>query len=620
MTRALRAGLLLGIGLAIVAYVVVVSRPRPLGDGPAELPAGSPRQTAPAVARREVGYVGTESCRACHRELTETYLEHPMARSIRSAATDLAEHPEVCTVGEVTAGRRDLTAGCKNGEMVHHERMSDAQGAPIYDLAVPQEFVIGSGQRARAYLHRRGEAVLMSPLNWFQGTQAWNLSPGYAVDDPRRFDRRVKAECLNCHAGRVQELEIDSDRFSSEPFAEMAIGCERCHGPGAEHIAHRRLADEERQGSDPILNPAVWDHERQEALCYQCHLTTTARIPRRGQSHLDFRPGQRLSDIWAILDVQWPAGDAHRSHSVKHVQQMRSSRCFIASDGQLGCTSCHDPHRAVAPEEQAEYYRARCATCHAEAACGATAASRAAAADDCIHCHMPRLAASNMVHVVQTDHRIVRDRDAAGAASDNANEGVLAFFADMEAELPADEQSRAWALGEFVHCTAAGQPLPDDLRPRLEQLLEQFPDDGRVLETLGAVAVRQGDEAAARRYYEHAAQIPAGRDPALRGLLRLTYAAGDWRMCVDFADQLLAVDPGDSGVLALRGDARLQLGQVDAALDDVRQAIRLNPGSVDLRIWLARQCERLGLFEELQEQSRMIDRLQAVPAGAPETN
>ena len=53
---------------------------------------------------------------------------------------------------------------------------------------------------------------------------------------------------------------------------EMAIGCERCHGPGELHVKERK-AKLPIRGSldDSIVNLRHLSRERQEDICAQCH-------------------------------------------------------------------------------------------------------------------------------------------------------------------------------------------------------------------------------------------------------------------------------------------------------------------------------------------------------------
>ena len=90
------------------------------------------------------------------------------------------------------------------------------------------------------------------------------------------------------------------------------------------------------------------------------------------------------------------------------VEQLESSRCFRTSQGELGCISCHDPHRLPAPSIKAAYFRERCLECHEKKGCALPLAERQARGrgEDCIACHMPRSNTTIVPHVAATDHRI----------------------------------------------------------------------------------------------------------------------------------------------------------------------------------------------------------------------
>ena len=83
---------------------------------------------------------------------------------------------------------------------------------------------------------------------------------------------------------------------------------------------------------------------------------------------------------------------------------------FVASERQLGCISCHDPHRLPAPAGKAAFYRRRCLDCHDKKGCALPLAERQSRGpgEDCIACHMPRPDVANIPHMAETDHRIPR--------------------------------------------------------------------------------------------------------------------------------------------------------------------------------------------------------------------
>lgn len=557
----------------------------------------------------QAGFTGTESCRKCHAELTESWLEHPMAHSTLPVAEDDWGDLEMCPSGTVAGAQRVLAAECAEGEMVHHERMYDAEGRPIYDLAYPMDYVVGSGQRGKAYLHRRGDLLFMSPLNWYREAATWDLAPNYEPDDVRRFDRRVTEDCLGCHAGRIAVRERGTNSYLKPTFHETRIGCENCHGPGAEHIAFQE--GKSRLDRDPIVNPSDLDHERRESVCYQCHLSASARVLRPGRSQLDFRPGMRLSEIWAVLDRGTDISEDGRTRSVNHVQQMRSSRCFQKSARQMGCISCHDPHRAVAPDEQLTFYRTKCLNCHGQADCRAPQRDRELQQDSCITCHMPSRASNNMNHVAQTDHRILRTTTSEEDPQPAREDHSLQFFADMEAELPPDERKRALVLGTLIDRARTEGRSSHDLTSDLELVLEQFPGDGMVLTALGTLARERNDLASARNYFQRGLDVPSVRENSLFELLQIAYQSREWQSSVDYARQLLEIDAYDPRVYAVLGDSLWNLGQQEAGIAAVKRASELNPGSLPLREWLVERYRRLGQTEELQRERETIERLRS---------
>src|SRR6185369_14695722 len=113
-------------------------------------------------------------------------------------------------------------------------------------------------------------------------------------------------------------------------------------------VSVRTNGDKSAAG-DSIVNPAKLDPATREDICNQCHLTGDVRVLRNGKSPHDYRPGQRLEEVWAILVRGAETGSGGTTRAVNQVQQMRGSVCYQASGGKLSCLSCHDPHDA--PDE-----------------------------------------------------------------------------------------------------------------------------------------------------------------------------------------------------------------------------------------------------------------------------
>jgi hypothetical protein len=360
-------------------------------------PLSSPyRNAGPGVA-----YVGDAACARCHREIAAAYRRHPMGRSMSPAAEATPEADgTVFEVGDLAYAieRRD-------GRVFHRETRRDDAGRAVKTAEFEARYALGSGTRGLSFLVERDGGLYQSPIAWYTQEKRWDLAPGYRIQN-LHFDRPITLDCLFCHTNRVEAA-------AGRPpvFHGLAIGCERCHGPGELHARRPERVD----GRDmTIVNPADLEPPAlREAVCEQCHWQGSARSSLPGRSAFDYRPGLPFDAFVRVSESQ--ADPILRRSAVGHVEQMRQSRCYRQSDGRLGCISCHDPHRLPEPGERVAYYRGRCLECHAEDACRLPHAARIARSpeDDCTACHMPRSPAADIAHTALTRHTIPRIVEAA---------------------------------------------------------------------------------------------------------------------------------------------------------------------------------------------------------------
>ena len=103
------------------------------------------------------------------------------------------------------------------------------------------DFVIGSGNHARTYLHLTPQKTLpVLPLSWYAEKGGyWEMSPGYEQPDYPGSVRPVHYECMFCHNAYpkipVMEHAASPEMTFVEPLPE-GIDCQRCHGPGQGHV------------------------------------------------------------------------------------------------------------------------------------------------------------------------------------------------------------------------------------------------------------------------------------------------------------------------------------------------------------------------------------------------
>ena len=382
-------------------------------------------------------FVGDAACVPCHGDVVDRYRDTNHGRSLSSF--DPADAPEgfegpllpdgsgaPVPVGWVHSPVDGLLyqATLDGARLVQREMLRAEDGRGVtHDVTFPADQVIGSGNQTRSYLMIRNGRVTQMPLTWYAHQARWDLSPGYAEANDR-FSRPIILQCLACH-GDLPRLEPHTQNV----FAELprAISCERCHGPGAEHVDRRVAGDAPGDGDglgDPwIVNPARLDRAAELAVCAQCHLAGVIAYPDR-EDPMTFRPGMELAENRAVyvpaLQLEDPDWVGIDSHPIR----LARSACFQATE--MTCTTCHLSH-APGAEVPPDHYRNRCADCHGGLAPPSSASTRSepvgagelcsrpglmtpqeARSGDCVGCHLTAGGTSDVPHVRFTDHWIQR--------------------------------------------------------------------------------------------------------------------------------------------------------------------------------------------------------------------
>ena len=121
----------------------------------------------------------------------------------------------------------------------------------------PFDLVVGSGKKGQSYLYWKDAKLFQLPVSYSTSTEGWCKSPGYVADTPF-FDRRVPAQCLECHTTNARTIAGNAREygdFFDKSQLVYGITCERCHGPGADHIKfHTENPGEKAAGVCHISN------------------------------------------------------------------------------------------------------------------------------------------------------------------------------------------------------------------------------------------------------------------------------------------------------------------------------------------------------------------------------
>jgi Flp pilus assembly protein TadD len=583
------------LGLALLLPVVAgcSSENKPHDTTPPDSPAGRPSKVRAVVTWRPPpdtdDFVGTQACAKCHQDISDTYRTHSMSISAAPVAAALPEVEDYETVVAFTSSAGLEYRVSRDGDHVrHHEKMLDADGDIVYDQSVEMQYAFGSGVHGRSYIHEKGSLLLMSPVTWYSGKRRWDLSPGYNPEQHPRFGRRLSDDCIACHVGRVNPVAGSEHRFQSPPFLEHAIGCERCHGPGRQHIAfHSVGANVDKAPADPIVNPVSLRTALRESVCNQCHLQGIGRVLRAGRRPFDFRPGMHINEIWTTF-VTGTRVDRDATEILSQVEQMRTSKCYIASDGQVGCTSCHDPHSSPG-EDRVAFYRSACMNCHADpqSECALPAAERlqVTADDSCIDCHMPRLP-SNVPHTANTDHRVLR-QPGGYSVSPGTKSSPVSVFDRTEGGVAEMELLRASGIIRARQADSSGNPATArEALSLLVQLPGGFEDDPHVLDATASACLIAGDYDYALACWERLLTIQPEHESALRGLGVIAVRTRRHKAAVEYLDRLIPVNGWDSELFAQRARLLRELGRMDDAIADAQRSLEINPGQDSVHDWL----------------------------------
>jgi hypothetical protein len=200
------------------------------------------------------------------------------------------------------------------------------------------------------------------------------------VDGTANFGRLVESRCLECHATRFQTAGLSENRYVKSSLV-LGIGCEKCHGPGAEHVRRESSAHPPAPGSpeEAIVNPASLPLARQMDLCGLCHAGAGVPI----EPTLSWQPGDNLAHY---VEIGAPLPAAHADIDGRQVEELERSKCFAS--GKLSCITCHNVHQT---QENPDSFSVHCLACHKVQSCGRFQAMGAAIRTKCVSCHMPKV-------------------------------------------------------------------------------------------------------------------------------------------------------------------------------------------------------------------------------------
>ena len=339
-----------------------------------------------------VKYVGKESCRACHAEIYDSYIQTGMGKSFHYAIKENSDLPKE-NIPLVYDSIKNLfyKPFWKNDSLYLLEfrlRNSDT----THKLVKKITYKIGSGHHTNSHLFNINGYIHQAPYTFYTQDSVSGLPPGFENGLNSRFTREIGLECMSCHNGYADHQSQSTNKYKSVP---EGIDCERCHGPGELHIKEKlagNIIDTSKYIDYTIVNPAKLDRDLQFDICQRCHLQGTAVLNNLSTFN-DFKPGMSLEEIMDVYVPKHPNNNEFIMAS--HVDRLKQSDCY--SNSEMTCVTCHNPHKSVTTLSN-DYFDKRCMSCHD--------VCKDKEIQNCTSCHMPKSTTKDIMHVSITDHKI----------------------------------------------------------------------------------------------------------------------------------------------------------------------------------------------------------------------
>ena len=325
-------------------------------------------QSARASVLEAAQYVGSAACSTCHQGIYDRWKKTLMANVVR----DPKVHPEAV-----------IPDFSKPDPLVKFT---------VADIA----FVYGSKWKQR-YFKKVGDDYYPFPAQWDVTHKRWR--PYVAKEDwwvayypPDNFQRPTSTTCDGCHSVNYNT--------TTHAVTEWNVGCEKCHGPGSEHVNH--------PSNDNIINPSRLDYVQSSDTCIQCH--SQGRPPTNpiaGKYYdwpVGFQMGLKLSEFWKLEEHKLgETSFTHFADGTAHKNRMQGND-FVTSamyTHGVSCSTCHDAHGSENEALLRKPASTLCLDCHGPKSPNGPHAPTieehthhkiGSTGSQCIACHMPKIA------------------------------------------------------------------------------------------------------------------------------------------------------------------------------------------------------------------------------------
>jgi predicted CXXCH cytochrome family protein len=315
-------------------------------------------------------YTGSTACRTCHPQVYARWSKTRMANIVR----DPKEHPEAIIPDLSKADPAIVKFKREDIALVYGSKWKQRYFTKVGD----DYFPLGAQWEVE---HQKWSAYFVRP-----GTDWWTAF--YPEDNMKR---PTGPTCDGCHS---VNYNVDTNAVT-----EWNVGCEKCHGPGSEHVRRPSRAN--------IVNAARLNYVDATNTCIQCHSQGRPLTPpTTGKAYdwpVGFEMGKHLDDYWQLEEhklgetsfTHFPDGTAHKNR----MQGNDFVQSVMYRHG-VTCNSCHDVHGTENNADLIKPGSQMCLECHGpyspNGPRGATIEAHThhqagSTGSDCLACHMPKI-------------------------------------------------------------------------------------------------------------------------------------------------------------------------------------------------------------------------------------
>ncbi len=320
------------------------------------------------------GYVGDESCTACHQEAFEDWegSHHDKAMQLVDDTTVLGDFNDVkVSLDGVSYFFYKKEAGffVKTIELDGSE--NEYKITYVFGLTPLQQYIVdfkdGKKQVLRVtwdtlekkWFHQYAgdEIIITDWLHWSRGAQNWNTM------------------CAECHSTNLKKnYFVEKDSFHTT-YSSINVSCESCHGPGEKHVKWANSGQTAKNMQVILGN----DQQAQMNMCAPCHA-------RRVKLSKDLIPGLKFEDQYLVQNIS--SEYYHLDGQILDEDYVYGSFLQSKMHAQgIKCGDCHNVHSNKLKKAGNQL----CLQCHVQETYDATQHHfhpENTEASKCVNCHM----------------------------------------------------------------------------------------------------------------------------------------------------------------------------------------------------------------------------------------